>query len=38
MDSKNSEILMQSEIQKQDAIRLAKLILYNYNIKMQENE
>jgi len=38
MDSKNSEILMQSEIQKQDAIRLAKLILFNYNIKMQENE
>lgn len=38
MDSRNSEILMQSEIEKQDAIRLAKLILFNYNVKTQENE
>lgn len=30
MDTKNKSILMQSEIEKRDAIRLAKLILFNY--------
>jgi len=38
MDSKNSEILMQSEIEKNNAIRLAKLILFNYNDKIEDNE
>jgi hypothetical protein len=31
-------ILMHSEIDKEDAIRLAKLILFNYNIKIHKNE
>jgi hypothetical protein len=30
MDSKNEEILMQTEIEKKDAIELAKLILFKY--------
>jgi hypothetical protein len=30
MDTKKKAILMQSEIEKRDAIRLAKLILFNY--------
>jgi hypothetical protein len=30
MDTKKKSILMQSEIEKRDAIRLAKLILFNY--------
>lgn len=31
MDTRNNAILMHSEIEKNDAIRLAKLILFNYN-------
>jgi hypothetical protein len=38
MDTRNKHILMHSEIDKNDAIRLAKLILFNYNIKINENE
>lgn len=38
MDTRNNAILMHSEIEKNDAIRLAKLILFNYNIKINENE
>jgi hypothetical protein len=32
MDSKKENILMQTEIDKKDAIQLAKLILLKYNI------
>jgi hypothetical protein len=38
MDTKKKSILMQSEMEKKDAIRLAKLILVNYNIKISKNE
>jgi hypothetical protein len=38
MDTNNKSILMQSEMDKKDAISLAKLILFNYNIKIQINE
>jgi hypothetical protein len=32
MDTKSRKILMQSEIEKKDAIELAKLILLKYNL------
>jgi hypothetical protein len=32
MDTKSDKILMQSEIEKKDAIELAKLILLKYNL------
>lgn len=32
MDTNNKSILMQSEMDKKDAIELAKLILFKYNI------
>jgi hypothetical protein len=38
MDTNKKSILMHSEIDKEDAIRLAKLILFNYNIKIHKNE
>jgi hypothetical protein len=38
MDTNNKSILMQSEIDKKDAIRLAKLILFNYDIKFNIND
>lgn len=38
MDSRKNSILMHSEIEKKDAIHLAKLILFNYGAKTFENE
>lgn len=38
MNTQEDSILMQSEIEKEDAIRLAKLILFNYDIKIPINE